>query len=222
MSESWRVLLAGVGVALLGGIVGWLANLGADRLPGRAAADLAEGDPYFVPRTGRWPRWALLEAATVAIFVLGWLRFGADLPALLVFWLWAGFFLCVLVIDLEHRRVLNLMLLPAACVALAASVWRGSPAPGSALLGGAVGFGIFFIVALAGRGKMGAGDVKLAGVIGLVIGYPVIVTALFWGILLGGLAALALLLTRRVGRGGYIAYAPYLCLGALMVLYRGL
>ena len=67
---------------------------------------------------------------------------------------------------------------------------------------------------------MGFGDVKLAGVIGLMLGYPFVVPALMVGIILGGLAALALLITRKAERKSYIAYAPYLALGALVVLFR--
>jgi leader peptidase (prepilin peptidase) / N-methyltransferase len=65
---------------------------------------------------------------------------------------------------------------------------------------------------------MGMGDVKLAGVIGLMTGYPVVVTALVAGIVLGGVAAAVLLIARRVGRKTPIAYAPYLALGALGVM----
>ena len=63
---------------------------------------------------------------------------------------------------------------------------------------------------------MGAGDVKLAGVVGLMAGYPGVLAALFLGILLGGAGALALLVTRHAGRRSNITYAPYVCLGALV------
>ena len=92
------------------------------------------------------------------------------------------------------------------------------PTPDQALLGGALGFGIFLLLALIGRGAMGLGDVKLAGVIGLMTGYPLVVAALALGIVLGGVAAIALLVTRRAGRKGTMAYAPYLALGTIVVL----
>ena len=64
---------------------------------------------------------------------------------------------------------------------------------------------------------MGMGDVKLAGVIGLMVGYPLVLPALLGGIILGGLAAALLLITKRATRKTAIAYAPYLCVGALAV-----
>jgi leader peptidase (prepilin peptidase) / N-methyltransferase len=66
---------------------------------------------------------------------------------------------------------------------------------------------------------MGAGDVKLAGVIGLMVGYPLVFFALVWGIVLGGVAAIFLLLRRRGSAKSYMAYGPYLALGALFVLW---
>ena len=167
----------------------------------------------------------LLEAATIVAFALAWLlaalrpwSLTPDPWSLATTCLYATFLLAVLVIDLEHRRVLNVMVAPAAVVALLASFLPGGPTPVQALIGGALGFGVFFLLALIGRGAMGLGDVKLAGVIGLMTGYPLVVAALALGIVLGGVAAIALLVTRRAGRKGTMAYAPYLALGTIVVL----
>ena len=88
-----------------------------------------------------------------------------------------------------------------------------------ALLGAALGFGLFVLIALLGRGAMGAGDVKLAGFIGLLVGYPAVLQALFAGIVFGGLAAPAAILMGR-GRKSTIPYAPWLALGAMVVLVQ--
>ena len=188
--------------------------------------------PWYPFRRGVCPhcgehrpiRAPLLEAATITVFALAWLpalrTFGVipDPWSLAITCLYATFLLAVLVIDLEHRRVLNVMLAPAAVIALLASLLPGYPDPLQALLGGALGFGIFLLLALIGRGAMGLGDVKLAGVIGLMTGYPLVVPALAAGIVLGGVAAMVLLVTRRAGRKDTMAYAPYLALGTIVVL----
>jgi leader peptidase (prepilin peptidase) / N-methyltransferase len=195
--------------------------------------------PWYPFRRGVCPhcgerrplRAPLLETATIGAFVLAWFltpdpwsltpdswSLTFDPWPLITTCLYAAFLLAVLVIDLEHRRVLNVMVAPAAVVALLASFLPGGPTPVQALIGGALGFGIFTLLALIGRGAMGLGDVKLAGVIGLMTGYPLVVAALALGILLGGIAAIALLVTRRAGRKGTMAYAPYLALGTIVVL----
>ncbi len=95
------------------------------------------------------------------------------------------------------------------------------PSLGSAAAGAALGFGVFLLAALARPGGMGMGDVKLAGVIGLITGLGGAALALTVGILAGGVAAAALLVGRRAGRRATMAYAPYLALGAWIALYFG-
>ena len=185
--------------------------------------------PWYPFRRGICPhcgerrsiRAPLLEAGTILTFCLAWWRFRADPLHLAVVWLYAACLLAVLVIDFEHRRVLNVMLTPAAVVALLASLLPGAPDPLQALLGGALGFGIFLLLGLFSRGAMGAGDIKLAGVIGLMLGYPSIILALLLGVGLGGAAAAFLLVARRAGRKSTMAYAPYLAVGAIVVLMIG-
>jgi leader peptidase (prepilin peptidase) / N-methyltransferase len=225
-------------VIVLAVIAGWLAaavaNYFADVLPDLGAPPTTGAMPsahkplwrYLAPdRRGRGAGriWALQLALPLVYVALTWrYRYGmtdAWIP-LVIAWLYAAFLLAVLVIDLEHRRVLNVMLAPAAPVVLLLSLVPGMAGPVSSLLGGAAGFGLFLLIFLLSRGKMGAGDVKLAGLIGLMLGYPAAIYALLWGIILGGIAALLLLVTRKVGRKSYIAYAPYLSVGALIVLLR--
>ena len=86
------------------------------------------------------------------------------------------------------------------------------------LLGGAVGLSFFSLVALARQGDMGAGDVKLAALIGLMVGFPQVLWALSLGILAGGVVALFLLLTHLRELDSYMPYAPFLCLGAAITL----
>jgi prepilin signal peptidase PulO-like enzyme (type II secretory pathway) len=171
-----------------------------------------------------WRR-TLLAAGMAASFIVGWLRFGDDVGQLLVAWFYTAWLLLVLVIDFEHRRVLNIMLPPAIVVTLLAPLfsllgWANLPSYGSALLGGAAGFVAFLVIFVIGRGRMmGAGDVKLSGVIGLMTGYPAVWAALASGIFLGGIAAIFILIRQRGGAKSYMAYGPYLALGALLVLW---
>jgi prepilin signal peptidase PulO-like enzyme (type II secretory pathway) len=213
--------------------MGGLGNWAADQLPHYPARALTwdrhawqhswtllhRGGVCPICSAQRARRSPLLEIGMALAFALSWWRF-ADQPALLLLvWLYVAYLLVVLVIDLEHRRVLNLMLLPAVGVALVGSFVPGAPGPLSALLGGLAGFGAFVVIFLIGRGSMGAGDVKLAGVIGLMTGIAAVWTALAAGIVLGGVAAIVLVVSRRGGRTTMMAYGPYLALGALLTFW---
>ncbi len=163
-----------------------------------------------------WSRVAV-EVFSALLFAYLWWRFGLSWRLLLLT-SYCSFLLLIAVIDLRYQLVLNVLIYPAAVVAL---LLRFVP-PGedalTTLLGGAVGLTFFSLVALLRRGGMGAGDVKLAALIGLMVGFPQVVWALTLGILAGGIVALFLFLTHLRDLKSYMPYAPFLCLGAAITL----
>ncbi len=122
--------------------------------------------------------------------------------------------------DLEARLIPNRLLLGGAVVGLGLAAAEGRlPA---AAAGAAAGLGLFGLIYLVGNrlypGGFGAGDVKLAGLIGLELGFPMALSGLFLGVLLGGLGALALLALRARRLKDPIPYGPFLCAGAAVTL----
>jgi leader peptidase (prepilin peptidase)/N-methyltransferase len=231
-----------IGVMAISLVIGWLAailvNWCTDVLPTWRRPDQppALGActwlhcatlPWRLVLHGRCPRCGqtlsrrslMVELTTPLLFAAFGFHLAETPLHLAIGWLYAAFFVAVTVIDLETRRVLNVMLIPAAIVAAAISFLAAPPTPTSMLLGGALGFGLFFVLGILGRGALGFGDVKLAGVIGLITGFPGVLAALTAGAILGGVAAVALLLSRRATRKTKIAYAPYLAAGAMIALW---
>lgn len=162
----------------------------------------------------------------------------ADFSAyLLVFVL--GYFTLVTVIDVEHRLVLHPVSLFGALALGALGAWRHGWLP--TLVGGAAGFALMLGLYLAGEliGRLlarlrkqawqetalGFGDVNLAGVIGLLLGWPAVLPALFAGVLLAGAYSLVFvflsLLRGRYSMFATIPYAPFLCLGAVLLVLAG-
>lgn len=224
---------------LLGLPAGWLVNVLADTIPPRLSFDATWRRPFQqvgllpAPATPTDPplalpsrgRYVLVWLAALALGGFAYARLGLTVQALLVA-IEAWFFLVVAVIDLEHRLVLNRMIVPAAPVLLVANLWLREVTVNSLLLGAAAGFGFFLILALLAPGGMGMGDVKLAGLIGLTIGLSNIVVALFIAIFVGGIAGAAILIQNRILRrplrGQTMAYAPYLVMGVWVVLFDGI
>jgi leader peptidase (prepilin peptidase)/N-methyltransferase len=68
---------------------------------------------------------------------------------------------------------------------------------------------------------MGGGDIKLAAVIGLCLGWPVGVIAVLLGCLLAGLVGLALVLTKLKSRKDLLPFAPFLAAGTLIMFHSG-
>jgi Flp pilus assembly protein protease CpaA len=127
-------------------------------------------------------------------------------------------FALIIGIDLEQRLILNRVLIPAAAFALLAAPSLPEVGLLRAIAGGGTGFLLLLLVAALSRGGMGGGDVKLAGFLGLVTGFPDILASLAAGIFLGGATVVLLLLLRRVGPKDYVAYGPFLVAGAILRL----
>ena len=184
----------------------------------------------------------VVEVFTTLLFAYLWNRYGPS--AQLVFFSFYSFvFILTFVTDLEHRLILNVVMYPSVAIALITSFFRPDMTYLQALVGGLAGFVLVLLIYLAGplfvrvwsrvRGQtttevpFGFGDVSLSLFIGLVVGFPGIIFALFIGIFAAGLGAVAFLLSRSLVRGRYraltaIPYGPFLIVGGLtMMLYGG-
>ena len=168
-----------------------------------------------------------MELATAVIFALLYWHYGLS-AQLGVMAFYACLFTIIFVIDLEHGLILNKVVYPSMVVALLLSLYPWpwfSESTGMrvayAALGGAIGFVIFLLIALVSRGGMGWGDVKLAALIGLATGFPLVFLAIIMGAILGGIAAVALLITKKRGRREAIPFGPFLALAAMVTLLWG-
>lgn len=132
-------------------------------------------------------------------------------------------------IDLDTHTLPNKIVLPAYAVGitLLATSSLVSGDVGSLVSGGVGLCGLwllYFLMAVLYPGGMGFGDVKLAGVLGLFLGWlgwgPLLVGA-FSAFLLGGLFALVLLVTKRVSRKGGIPFGPWMLAGAWAGIFAG-
>ncbi|MEE9490742.1 MAG: A24 family peptidase, partial [Dehalococcoidia bacterium] len=160
---------------------------------------------------------AAVELFTGLFFVYLWKRFGLSWQLLLLAFT-CSFFLLVAIIDQRYRLILNVMIYPAAVVTLLLRAISSVGDIPATLLGGALGFSVFLLAALVRRDGLGGGDIKLAALIGLVVGFPEVLWALAAGIVAGGIAALILVFLARWEIKSHIPYAPFLCLGAIIAL----
>jgi leader peptidase (prepilin peptidase)/N-methyltransferase len=168
-----------------------------------------------------------VELATAAIFALLYWHYGLS-PELGVMIFYACLFIIIFVIDLEQGLILNKVVYPSMVVALLLALYPWPWLNESTLmrvayaaLGGGIGFVIFLLIALVSRGGMGWGDVKLAALIGLATGFPLVFLAVIMGAILGGIVAVALLIARRRKRREMIPFGPFLALAAMVTLLWG-
>jgi prepilin signal peptidase PulO-like enzyme (type II secretory pathway) len=164
----------------------------------------------------------LLQLATAGLLAGLAGHFGATskLPVASVYTL---LLVAIAYVDVDYRLVLNRLTYPGAVLAILLSLFWPSFSsyfqPLNAVLGAVVGFLIFAALQLIGRGALGTGDTKLAVVIGAMVGFPNVLSALLLGVVLGGLGAVFSLVILRRGRKTYMAYAPYLAVGAILYFF---
>ena len=209
--------------ALIGLTIGGLINLLADALPNRKP--LAPIGSLL-----RWPmplRNLIVEVGTAIAFAIIYAQPLFTEPLRLILGSFhVAILILVTVIDLEHRLILNKVIFPSIIAAALTSFFWFGPGWYLAFVGGAIGFVFFWLAAWLGRlilrrNALGAGDVKLAAYIGLITGFPGIITALVITILAGGIISILLLLVRVVNLRSGIPYGPFLVIGGFMTVLWG-
>ena len=211
-----------VACAAVGLIAGVVLEVVIDRVPKRKV--LSTWTPQDVSAT----RAAAVAGITASLVVGLALRYHDSwaLPAFLA--VTAGL-VALSVIDLEHFLLPNRIVYPLALATLAlltlAALGDGAwDALGRAVLGGVAGMLTFGVLHLASPRSMGFGDVKLAFVLGLALGWlgwGELVLGLFCGFLAGALVGLALIALRRRGRKDHLPFGPFLAFGTLVALLWG-
>jgi leader peptidase (prepilin peptidase)/N-methyltransferase len=180
--------------------------------------------------------WILIIVYIAAVFYCYYFpssRLGFSVGLLLLI-----YFGVVAVIDIEHRVVLDQISLAGVVLGFAIGFWLHGWLP--TLLGGITGFGAMFILYYTGilysrwiarrRGQdddelvaLGLGDVNLSGVLGLILGFPGIFAGLLFAIIIGGVVSFVyvvyMLVRRQWQPFSAIPYAPFLLLGAGILLY---
>jgi len=164
-----------------------------------------------------------------------------SLPVFLAGLTIVAFFLLIAVIDIEHRLILHPVSATAAIVIGVIGVLDPARGALKTLAGGLAGLAIVLVLYWLGglfsrlvarvRGQeldevaFGFGDVMLAGVIGLAVGWPGVILALMLGIMAAGVFSIGYVLVMLL-RGHYsafspIPYGPFLIVGALLVYFGG-
>jgi leader peptidase (prepilin peptidase) / N-methyltransferase len=164
--------------------------------------------------------WPLPEVASAAVFAtLAW-RFGWGAP-LLVYSVLGAILVLVVFVDVRYRLIPDALTLPFTLAALAVSPFTLGPARAAlgAVIAGGIFFGLYVLARLIYRrsGALGLGDVKLALLIGAVVGPPAALAVIVYSALAGGAMAIALIASGRSRRYA-MPYGPNLALGALAAI----
>lgn len=174
------------------------------------------------------PRYVLVEIVTATLFALVAWRLGpvAILPA---YWVLVAGLVSIAAVDLERYLVPNRILYPTLLLgslllivgALIDNSWHALL---GAALGGVVAFAALFLIHLVQPKGMGFGDVRLAGLLGVFLGWfglPRVGVGLFLGFVLGAVAGLLLMAFGGATRRTKLPFAPFLSAGGVLAVLWG-
>jgi len=182
-----------------------------------------------IPRRLLW-----VELGTALLFAFLYWHYGLSWETAFVAF-YCCLFISFLLIDLERSILPNKLVYPGIVIALViasmGSIFGFEPNDiigggfrlwiVDAAIGGGIGFLLLLLPALLYRGGMGWGDIKLAALIGFVTGFPLVILAMFFAVIAGGLTAAILLLLKLKGRKDAIPFGPFLSLAAMATLFWG-
>ncbi|GFN23293.1 prepilin peptidase [Thermanaeromonas sp. C210] len=166
------------------------------------------------------PRYPLVELTTGAVFAALFYRLGPGWVLVKYLFL-ACFLIAASFIDLEHYLIPDRLIFAGLLVGGGFLLSNREITIGSGFLGALSAAGLLWLLALASRGNVGGGDIKLAAVVGLFMGWPWGLGAVLGGLFLAGAAGAFLLALRVKGRKDPLPLAPFLSAGALVAFFWG-
>ncbi len=175
-------------------------------------------------------QYPLVELSTGILFLLIYLINRG--PSSVIFnWVVGSFLIIIFIYDLKHYIIPDKIIYPAIIIALIfnylASVYGSEGGEEIYLFDyqflsafGAAAF--FLLIVLISRGKwMGVGDIKLAFLMGLILGWPNILVALFSAFFIGAVIGTGLIAAGRKKLSSEVPFGPFLVTGTFLAMLCG-
>lgn len=166
-------------------------------------------------------QYPLVELTTAVVFLLLWWQFGITW-SLLVYMLYSAVLIVIFVFDLKYYLILDKVTLPAMAVAavLSALILRIDVL--SLAIGALVGGGFFWLQFVVSKGKwIGGGDIRLGLLMGLMLGFPNILVALFIAYFLGSMIGIALIAGKEKKWKSKVPFGTFLSAATVVAILVG-
>lgn len=171
-------------------------------------------------------RYTAVEIANTVLWLLcGFLFWEKSIPLACIYMVVCSVFICVFFIDLEHQIIFDRFQIMLLCLGIASILFDGSYGWLSHVIGGVVGFGVFFLIGwsfekLCKKEGLGGGDIKLAGAVGLLLGWEKLLLSLLVATIP---AAIIMLIAKKRNENESKPYpfAPFLVSGFTVAMFFG-
>lgn len=231
-------------------ISAWLgisAFLSGQRSPETSKPDEVRERPHRQRKTLSW-RHPLTEIMTAIFFAFASIAANSSadmtMAQYLLNYVYMAIFALIIVIDMEHKLILFVVMIPAIGLAFLDAYFISPPLPNftDALIGAALGFSAFFLIYVAGQFyrwyqnkyrnrnintvPFGYGDVMMLTFTGAAVGTLYTIMAIFITTMLGAVGAFLYVIAQRILSGRHdlttaIPYGPYIVIATLIMMLWG-
>lgn len=125
--------------------------------------------------------------------------------------------------DLKYLQISDELLLPAILIGLIATIAAPlTPSLIDALIGASIGVAFFGLQYLISKGRwIGLGDLRIGAFMGIILGWKLLIVALFCSYLLGSIISLIIIARKKAAFDSKIPFAPFLVCGTFITLFFG-
>ncbi|WP_373893056.1 A24 family peptidase [Virgibacillus sp. CBA3643] len=162
----------------------------------------------------------IIELTTGFLFMISYVMIGLQLE-LITALLLISMLVIILVSDITYMLIPNKVLLFFLPLIILMRIVQPLDPWWSAFAGGLIGSAIIALIILVSRGGMGAGDMKLFGVLGVVLGVEKVLVAFFLSCIIGAIIGMMLLLFKIIDRKQQVPFGPYIVVAALLTYFYG-
>ena len=165
-------------------------------------------------------QYPLVELATGILFML--LFVPQNITASIFYWIVSCFLIIIFIYDLKHYIIPDKVLFPAIIITLIYRLFENFTSLPNFLIAAIIASGFFLAIFLISQGRwMGFGDVKLAVLLGLLLGYPNIFVALFLAFFFGAIIGVILMVFEKKSLKSEIPFGPFLIVGTFVAMLYG-
>lgn len=166
------------------------------------------------------PLYPMIELATGLLFLYSFLQFNLRIELITAI-LFISLLMIVFVTDITYMLIPNRLLLFFLPFFIIMRIYEPLSPWYDAIIGAIVGYGLVAIIIIVSKGGMGAGDMKLLGLLGIVLGWKLVLLTFFLAAFLGAIIGGFLMLIKRVKRKQPIPFGPYIVIAAIISYFYG-
>ncbi|MFB4166718.1 prepilin peptidase [Virgibacillus sp. JSM 102003] len=162
----------------------------------------------------------IIELSTGILFALSYSLIGLNLEIITALLL-VSMLMIILVSDITFMLIPNRVLLFFLPLFIIIRIAQPLDPWWSSILGGIIGITLLALIIIVSRGGMGAGDMKLFGILGIILGIDKVLLAFFLSCMIGAIIGMMLLFFKVIDRRQPVPFGPYIVAATLITYFYG-